>query len=190
MSALTFNAIAELSLPSLSGREWLAAAHGMFFGGLFLLAFSGGLYCLILLGSKGLNEVGTELQLKWLNLWSGVQALNAWATTLTGAFIIYPWYRAKLPQGGNLAEYPQAFLAAHPALAPWHSFGMEWKEHLAWFAPILATGAYFLVKQFGHRLTESKDLRTVCIALYSLCFATAAIAGLLGAEITKAAAVK
>ncbi len=61
--------------------------------------------------------------------------------------------------------------------------GMEWKEHIAWIAPILATAVAFIVWRY-----EGK-LRNVLIAVFMLAFSTAAVAGLLGAFITKAAAV-
>jgi hypothetical protein len=36
-----------------------------------------------------------------------------------------------------------------PSTADWHTFGMEWKEHVAWIAPILATVAAGLVVYYG-----------------------------------------
>ena len=177
------------SLPSMSARELLTTTHGMLFGGLFLLAFSGGMVSFLALGSGRSNARGSRDPLKLLRIWVLIQAIAAWAATLTGAFVIYPWYRAKPPAGGSLADYPQAFLMAHPTAAPWHSFGMEWKEHLAWFVPLLATCVAFLVTKGGHLLDENRQLRSIAMTLYSLAFAAAALAGILGAEITKAAPI-
>lgn len=35
--------------------------------------------------------------------------------------------------------FPQRLLMSSPATIGWHSLGMEWKEHVAWFAPISIT---------------------------------------------------
>ena len=40
-----------------------------------------------------------------------------WAAVLSGAFIIYPWYRAVAPAGADLALYPKILLTAHPYTA-------------------------------------------------------------------------
>ena len=74
--------------------------------------------------------------------YSIVMAVLAWLTVLTGAYIIYPWYRAVPPPGtANLAAFPQRLLLSSPATIGWHSIGMEWKEHVAWLVPISITMA-------------------------------------------------
>lgn len=40
---------------------------------------------------------------------------------------------------------PGSILLANPATKDWHNFAMEWKEHIAWLAPILATVVAFIV---------------------------------------------
>jgi hypothetical protein len=67
---------------------------------------------------------------------------------------------------------------------------MEWKEHVAWLAPMIATSAAFLVTYYGRRLARESRVRRVAIVLFMLAFATAAVAGILGALITKVAPVK
>ena len=74
-------------------------------------------------------------------------------------------------------------------MAAWHTFGMEWKEHIAWFAPMLATVVAYVAWKYGARLAEDDQLRRMMIVIFILAFATAAIAGLLGALITKVAPV-
>ncbi|MBI3959056.1 MAG: hypothetical protein HY328_09625, partial [Chloroflexi bacterium] len=66
---------------------------------------------------------------------------------------------------------------------------MEWKEHVAWFAPILATAVAFIVWRYGDHLIEDSYLRKIVTALFILAFLTAGIAGLMGALITKAAPI-
>jgi hypothetical protein len=67
---------------------------------------------------------------------------------------------------------------------------MEWKEHIAWIAPMLATAAAFMVLYYGRNLVADRRLRTIVLVLFIGAFATAAIAGLFGALITKAAPVR
>jgi hypothetical protein len=64
---------------------------------------------------------------------------------------------------------------------------MEWKEHVAWAAPILATAVAFIAIYYGPRLVGDRRLRYLTIALFVVAFAAAAIAGLLGAFLNKAA---
>jgi len=143
-----------------------------------------GLYSLRpeLLTVTGLRERMTRLTAgTWL------MAIAAWGTVITGTFIVYPWYRAAPPKGADLIAFPRSFLLANPSLAKWHNFGMEWKEHIAWFAPILATVVAFVVLRYGKRLAEMPFLRKTLIVTFVLAFGVAAVAGLFGALITKAA---
>ncbi|HSR24475.1 MAG TPA: hypothetical protein VLW53_13050 [Candidatus Eisenbacteria bacterium] len=168
---------------TLTDRETLAALHGMIFGALFLLAFAGGfagLYSLkpVLVTARGLVERTRRLI---VGTWA--MAVVAWATVITGTYVVYPWYRAKDPSS------PRSILLANPATADWHNFGMEWKEHIAWIAPILATMVAAVVAYYGPRLIRHQGLRRALIGAFVLAFASAAVAGLLGAFITKAAPV-
>jgi hypothetical protein len=122
-------------------------------------------------------------------------AIFVWLTVLAGTYVVYPWYRAVPPAGtaktpAALAEYPKYELLASPKTAEWHNFGMEWKEHLAWLAPILATAVAVLVTRYGRRAVADAMLRRALLTLYVLAFASASIAGLLGALIDKAAPVR
>jgi hypothetical protein len=174
----------------LTNRETWTALHGMVFGSLFLLGFAGGLAGLWSLRPELVTVNG--LQERMLRLKAGVtgMAVVAWVTVITGTWIVYPWYRDPPPQGTtDLENYPRAFLLADETLADWHEFGMEWKEHIAWIAPILATAVAFLVLYYGNQLLVDKRLRNVTMALFILAFATAGVAGLMGAFITKAAPV-
>ena len=118
-----------------------------------------------------------------------VMAAVAWLTVITGTYIVYPWYRAAPPEGANLLDYPRYFLLDNPNLAAWHTFGMEWKEHVAWFSPILATAVAFVVWRYGDKIAQNSKLRNALLILFVLAFAAAGIAGLFGAFITKAAPI-
>jgi hypothetical protein len=67
---------------------------------------------------------------------------------------------------------------------------MEWKEHIAWFAPILATGVAYLVMRYGPELAKNSQLRRIVIVLLVISFAMAGIAGVFGAVISNAAPVR
>ena len=58
---------------------------------------------------------------------------------------------------------------------------MEWKEHVAWLSPILATVVAFIVLYYGVGLIRHDGLRKTTLLLFVLAFAFAAIAGLFGA---------
>jgi len=174
----------------LTNRETWTALHGMVLGSLFLLAFAGGLAGLWSLRAEWVTING--LHERMLRLKAGVtgMAIVAWVTVVTGTWIVYPWYRDPPPQGqADLENYPRAFLLADESLKGWHEFGMEWKEHIAWIAPILATAVAFIVLYYGNQLLVDSRLRYITIGLFILAFAAAGVAGLLGAFITKAAPI-
>lgn len=175
---------------SLTLREFWTAAHGMIFGAVFLLAFAGGLAGLYSLRPELLTAEGMRERVPRIKWGTGLMALIAWLTVISGTYIVYPWYRARPPEGvTDLAGYPRYFLLDNPNLAGWHTFGMEWKEHVAWFAPILATAVFYIAWKYGSELAENDRLRKMVMVLFILAFAAAAIAGLFGALITKAAPI-
>lgn len=55
--------------------------------------------------------------------------------------------------------------------------------------PILATVAAFIVVYYGTNLIRHDRVRRTVMTIYAIAFATAAVAGALGALITKTAAV-
>ena len=174
---------------SFTPREFWAVLHGVVLGGLFLLSFAGGLAGLYFLRPQWMTADGLRKQVKYLITGTWIMAIVAWLTVFTGTYIVYPWYRAKPPEGADLTQYPRSFLKANEAIAAWHNFGMEWKEHVAWFAPILATVVAYIVWRYGKQLAEDDRLRKYTIIVFVLAFLAAAVAGLMGALITKAAPV-
>jgi hypothetical protein len=66
---------------------------------------------------------------------------------------------------------------------------MEWKEHIAWISPMLATLAAFLVFYYGPALARNRAARLLVLVVFTGGFAAAAIAGLFGALITKTAPI-
>ncbi len=174
----------------LTDREFWAVIHGLVLGTLFLLAFGGGLAGLWSLSSRYLTAEGVAERTPRLLIGSWVMAIVAWLTVITGTWIVYPWYRAVPPEGTtDLTKFPKSLLISDPATSAWHTFGMEWKEHIAWMAPMLATAVAFVVLYYGVQLVRRKELRWPLIMLFTLAFGAAGIAGLFGAFITKAAPI-
>ena len=174
----------------MSSREIWTAVHGMVFGAAFLLAFAGGFITLWDLRSEWITAEGARRSVRRLIGWTWMMAALAWVTVIVGTYVVYPWYRAKPPagvHGAALAEYPKNLLLSSPRTADWHEFGMEWKEHVAWLAPILATAVAFVVARYREQIAADLHLRRALLILYGLAFFTAAAAGLLGALINKAA---
>jgi hypothetical protein len=175
---------------SLTYREIWGVVHGMILGAGFLLAFAGGFAGLYSLRPEWLTVAGLQERLGRLRAGTWVMAVIAWLTVVTGSYIVYPWYRAAPPaQVLDFSNYPRYFLLANANLALWHNFGMEWKEHVAWLSPILATAVAFVVLRYGSRVAEDARLRQGLLILFTLAFLSAATAGLFGAFITKAAPI-
>jgi hypothetical protein len=172
---------------SMTTREFWVTVHGMVFGGTFLLIYSAGLLGLCSLQQSYLTAAGLCNRLRTLRICTAGMAALAWFTVITGSYIVYPWYRKLPPAGADLTFYPQAFLKAHPLLKEWHFFGMEWKEHVAWLAPIAATAVAFIVWRYGNLIASDARIRRGVATMYSVAFAAGAAAGGLGAMITKAA---
>ena len=175
---------------TMTDRELWTVLHGMIFGALFLLMFTGGWVGLYGLRSEWLSHEGCKHRLFWLKTTLWGMAAVAWATVITGTFIIYPWYRAKPPAGvTDFNRFPRSLLLADPGKAEWHNFGMEWKEHVGWLAPIAMTVVAFAVSYYGTALARKTSERRALMIFYSVSFAAAAFAGVLGAFINKVAPI-
>ena len=175
---------------SLTAREFWVVIHGMGLGAIFLLAFAGGLAGLWSLRTEWVTAVGLEERLRRLIAGTWIMAVMAWLTVVTGTYIVYPWYRANPPAGADLTQFPRSYLLANSDLAAWHTFGMEWKEHVAWLSPILATAVAYVVVRYGPKLAEEPKIRQALIVLFTLAFFAAAMAGLFGAFINKVVPIR
>lgn len=169
--------------------------HGMGSGALYLLAGSGALVELYrLTRPHRLPQPTPALDTGapgFLKLYLLAMVVLAWAAVLTGAYVVYPWYRATPPAGTtDLAMFPQRLLMASPTTIGWHSLGMEWKEHVAWFVPISITMVAAVVLRYGQSLRHHTQLRTAVLAFTCASFIAAGIAGFFGAMIDKVAPVQ
>jgi hypothetical protein len=172
-------------------RAFWTMIHGMGFGALYLLACSGALVGLYEFTTSSAPPESTLGHQRLLKAYLIAMAVLAWASVLMGAYVIYPWYRATPPPGTvDLAMFPQHLLMSDPITIGWHSLGMEWKEHAAWFAPISITMVAFVFIRYGGDLRNHTQLRTAALAFILASFVAAGIAGFFGAMIDKHAPVE
>lgn len=172
-------------------RDAVTVVHGMFLGALLLLALSGAAWSLYANSAPTSHWTLTPAQNRFLSCYLAFVALLAWIAVLLGAYVVYPWYRAHPPAGiSDLSGYPQRLLISNPATAGWHDVGMEWKEHVAWFAPISLTVVAYLFVRYGRYLHALPSLRRAAYALIALAFLSAAVAGFFGAMLNKYAPVR
>jgi hypothetical protein len=163
-------------------REFWTLVHGMGLGAVFLLAYAGGLAELWAL--RGVEETAAGLASRTRRLLIGtwLMAAAAWGVVLTGTWIVYPWYREE----GGIRDA----LLASPNTELWHTFGMEWKEHVAWIAPFLATAVAVTIWHYRRHPKKLEALRKPLIATFTAAFLIAGVAGLFGAMITKAGPIR
>jgi hypothetical protein len=180
----------------ITDRVLWALIHGMVFGAVYLLAFANGFGGLYGLRPQLVTSGGIEEHLRRMRWGIIASTLSVWVMVIVGTYVIYPWYRARPPDSiattnptEQLREYPYYWLLASSDTSDWHEFGMVWKEHIAWVAPLLATVVAFAALRHGPYLAAHSDARKMVIALFVISFAIVGIAGLLGALITKVAPV-
>ena len=166
----------------------MAVIHGLLLGSLFLLAYAGGLAELVNLGSEWATEAGIAKRVRRVILGTWVMAIVAWLTVISGTWIVYPWYRAKPPEGADLPTYPLVapFQTGYGRMAQIRD-GMEGARGVAGAYPCHAVA--YMVTRYGVRLAKDNQVRRAVIVLFSLAFFTAATAGLFGAFINKAAPI-
>lgn len=174
----------------ISARELWTVLHGMGFGALFMLAFSGAILELYGGWSASPPRYGSRGK-TMLNVYLLAMVVLAWATVFSGTYIVYPWYRAAPPAGTvDLSNFPRYFLLASPATKEWHSFGMEWKEHVAWIAPIAMTMVAYVYGKYGRSVDKHRELRRPALIFLVAAFLATAAAGAFGAFINKYAPVR
>jgi hypothetical protein len=174
-------------------RELITLLHGMLFGGFFLMALCGAFVLLLDWSDARRCELDAAVAPPPIRMWQKVyfvaMAACGWAAVLTGAYIVYPWYRAVAPAGADLALYPKALLVSQANTAGWHSLGMEWKEYVAWIAPMSATMVAWVMTKHRAVWNASCQVRNAVMGFAAAALLAAAIAGGWGAMIDKAAPV-
>lgn len=174
-------------------HELVTILHGMLFGGFFLMAIAGAIVMLLEWSPAGPSpnpDTPPPPAARWRTVYLVTMVALGWTAVLTGAYIVYPWYRAVAPPGADLAAYPQRLLMSNPATAGWHTLGMEWKEHVAWFAPMVATMLAYVMLRHRTAWNADRQLRRTILGFAAVAFLAAALAGGWGAMINKAAPVR
>ena len=171
-------------------RALVTLIHGMLFGAFFVMAIYGVLVELYRsrfeLQPSELSPQGYLRERLYL---AGMLVLG-WAAVLTGAYVIYPWYRAVPPAGvASLAGFPKFLLKSNPATGGWHDVGMEWKEYVAWMAPIAMTMVAYVLSKYRRTLKEHPAVRSAILTFALVAFGAAGVAGFLGAMLNKYAPV-
>jgi hypothetical protein len=161
-------------------RHLLTVLHGWGFGAVFLVGFP---LALVALGGTTATSEAEPNKREQLFLSRGLWLLVVvgWVTVLLGAYLIYPWYRAKPPAGlADLALYPRSLLLSNPSTAWLHDFGMEWKEHVSWLAPMILTMVAYVYGRYGAGLAQHRGLRKSFMTFAIISFAAAGVSGLFG----------
>jgi hypothetical protein len=155
----------------LTTGEAIASLHGFILGAFFLLAYSGGLASLYALRIEWEKPTGVAMLIRQLEIGTVLMAVSIWLTVITGTYLVYPLYTA---------EYQQVL-----SITAWNTFAMAWKMHLGWIAPMLATAVAYVVVRYRSQLAGEARIRQTLEVLFTVAFAVAGVAGVLGAFVTK-----
>ena len=175
----------------ISFRDLVTVLHGMGFGALFMLAFSGAIGVIYATAVAGPHSLSVGWNKTMFRFYLISMAVLAWLTTLSGAYVVYPWYRAVPPAGTtDLSAFPQRLLLSSPRTAGWHNLGMEWKEHIAWVTPIAITMVAYVFIKYGPQLAFHRHMRNAVLGFTVVAFFATAVAGAFGAFLNKYAPIR
>jgi hypothetical protein len=164
-----------LSARLLTTRQLFFLIHSTL-GILIVHAFGGGLGTLLTSGDSRMKDRIRKLSTAGL-------AIVAWLASAVGTWFGYAGYRAKVPPGGDITMYPREYLLNSSQLAFWETFAMEWKVHIGWTTPFLATAVAFTALRYRRRLVADRLVRKVMTIMLLLAFAGALVAAGLGAVV-------
>jgi hypothetical protein len=139
-------------------------------------AFGGGIGTLVTGGDSPMKDRIRKVS-------TAALAIVAWLASIIGTWGGYAGYRAKVPPGGDINMYPREYLLHSPGLAFWENFAMEWKVHIGWTTPFLATAVAFVALRYRRRLVADPLVRKVMTNLLVIAFAGALVAAVMGAMV-------
>lgn len=144
-------------------------------GVVIIHGFAGGLATLVTRRTSRLREAVRLTS-------TASMAVVSWITVISGTWLVYPGYRATLPPGGDadIRAYPVEWLVANDMWL-WHGFGMEWKEHVGFLTPILATAVAFVAYRYSELVNRNHLVRALTVTFFAVAFLAALIAAALGA---------
>jgi hypothetical protein len=170
-------------------RHVITVLHGWGFGAVFVVGFPLALVALAGTTSSADTQPSAREQ-QWLARGLWLLTAIGWVTVFAGAYVIYPWYRAKPPAGiTDLSLYPRSLLLSHPDTQWLHSLGMEWKEHVSWLAPMILTMVAYIYTIYGAGLSQHRGLRRSFLAFTVVAFAAAGVSGIFGKALNNYAPV-
>ena len=174
----------------ISTHDLMTVLHGMGFGALFMLAFSGALAELYRVSGPGAATLVSTREQSLLTFYLAAMVILAWFTVFSGAYIVYPWYRAVPPASVvDLADYPRRLLLSSGKTSEWHNVGMEWKEHVSWLAPIAISMVAYVTMKYGRSITQHRNMRIAVLGFALAAFVATGVAGAFGAFLNKYAPV-
>lgn len=174
----------------ISIKEAWTVFHGMVFGAIYLLAFGGAIAGIYSFSPEMTTNMGITERLHRLKIGLWIMTFISWLTVISGTWFVYVWYRANPIPGQDLFLYPRSYLLSKESTKQWHNFGMEWKEHVAWIAPMLMTSVAYTVHSMGESLAKNPRVKKTLIWLLVISFGCSAVAGIFGAFINKIAATR
>src|SRR5713101_10031091 len=175
----------------ISTHDLWTVLHGMGFGALFMLAFSGAIAELYRVSASGAAVQPSSREQALLKFYLVAMVVLAWLTVFSGAYIVYPWYRAVPPAGlADLSDYPRRLLLSSGKTSEWHNVGMEWKEHVSWIAPIAITMVAYVFAKYGRAFARVPHIRTAVLTFAVVAFIATGVAGAFGAFLNKYAPVR
>lgn len=175
----------------ISWRDLATVFHGMGFGALFMLAFTGAIAEIYRMSTPAAPAVSSERDQILLRVYLVVMVVLSWGAVVSGAYLVYPWYRAIPPAGTtDLSAFPQKLLMSSANTSGWHSLGMEWKEHVAWIAPVAMTMVAYVYTKYQGSLAKHRSLHKAVLIFTIAAFFATAVAGMFGAFLNKYAPVR
>jgi hypothetical protein len=173
----------------MDGRHVITLLHGWGFGAIFVAGFP--LAIVALAGTtSSADRLPSAREQKYLARGLWLLAAIGWIAVFAGAYVIYPWYRAKPPAGlTDLSLYPRSLLLSHPDTQWLHDVGMEWKEHVSWLAPMILTMVAYIYTVYGAGLSQHKGLRRTFLTFTVVAFAAAGVSGIFGKALNNYAPV-
>jgi len=88
-----------------------------------------------------------------------------------------------------LTEFSQRLLMSSPTTSGWHDLGMEWKERVAWLAPIAMTMVAYVFMKYGPALSRQRQIRAAAPAFAIVAFVATGVAAAFGAFLNKSAPI-
>jgi hypothetical protein len=168
----------------ITDREFFLLLH-LGLGIAFIHGFAGGIATLIDTTVSRIRETTLKSRVRAAS--TLLMAIALWGAVISGTWLVYPGYRAEPPENAATTAYPKADLLASGDVSFWHEFGMEWKEHVAWLTPFLATAVAFTAIRYSSRVAADRKVRGTLITLFTIAALASVVAAALGAVINKVA---